>query len=431
MLNGNLSGKKILLMGGVTPAADLINLAHRNHVFIGVTDYNDNTYVKKIADAAHTVDATDVEAVIALCKKEGYNGVISNFVDMLSPFVTRVAENLGFYVPYTEEQLRLSTDKKFFKETCLKYDVPVPKEYNIVSENDICKADIEYPVIVKPVDGSGSKGISSCYSQKELLAGYDKAMQASRAKNVIVEQYLPFDEINVTYIAQNGDIQLAAIHDRYFNETQEGVVRVPDLYIYPSRYTDIYIEKYNHLVINMLKELGIKNGSLFMQACVKEDHVYFYEAGMRLNGCKTYQILEVETGFNTFERLLNYSLTGSMGTHVTFNPKLSRWYATINVIGKPGARIHHFNGIRELESYPWLIHIARAYHEGEQIPSDSAGTLVQDTTRIHLYANTKEELIERINKTNELYKLIDMNGENIILKPHDTKSILENLDYSI
>lgn len=431
MLSSNLNGKKILLMGGVSPAADLINLAHRNHVFVGVADYNKDTYVKNMADAAHDIDATDVDAVVELCKKEGYDGVISNFVDMLSPYAARVAECLGFYVPFTEEQLKLSTDKKYFKEKCIEYGVPVPKEYKIESREDIYNMDITYPVIIKPVDGSGSKGVSPCFNQEELLSGYDKAMNASRTKDIIVEQYVPFDEINVTYIAQDSDVQLAAIHDRYFNETQEGVVRVPDLYIYPSRYTDVYIEKYNHLVINMLKELGIRNGSLFLQACVKDGQVYFYEAGMRLNGCKTYQILEIENGFNTFERLLHYALTGSMGPHTVFNPKLGRWYATINVLGEPGAVIHHFNGIRELESYPWLIHIARAYYEGERIPPDSAGTLVQDTTRIHVWADTKEELIARIDKTNELYQLIDAEGKNVILKPHDTKRVLENLNYSI
>ena len=69
-------------------------------------------------------------------------------------------------------------------------------------------------------------------------------------------------------------------------------MKVPDMYIYPSRYTNIYYETVNEKVINMLKGIGIKNGSLFIQAVVHDGKVYFYEAGMRLNGCKTFEILE-------------------------------------------------------------------------------------------------------------------------------------------
>ena len=120
-----------------------------------------------------------------------------------------------------------------------------------------------------------------------------------------------------------------------------------------------------------------------------------------------------------------------MGKHVQFDPKMKRWYATVNVLGEPGAIIAKYKGIQELETYPWLIHIARRYNEGAMIPADSAGTLLQDTTRIHVVANTKEELIERIDKVNELYQILDMDGRNIILTPHDTQAVLKGLDYEL
>ena len=78
-----------------------------------------------------------------------------------------------------------------------------------------------------------------------------------------------------------------------------------------------------------------------------------------------------------------------------------------------------------------MIHIAKRYKEGDTIPADSAGTLVQDTTRIHVVADTKEELMERIDKVNELYKIIDPEGRNIILTPHDTEEVLRGLNYEL
>lgn len=431
MRNADLRGKKLLLIGGINTTADLVDLAHRNGVQIGVADYNKGTLLKRIADFAHDINIYDEDAVVKLIKDEGYDGVISAFNERLGPVNSRIAERIGKWAPMTVEQLQMSTNKKFFKHTCERYGVPVPKEYRISSVEDICTADIQYPVIIKPVDSSSSVGVMPCHDAKELEKGYAFAVAHSKSGDAIIEQYLPYDEINVTYIAQDGDIQLVAIHDRYFNTEQESATKAPDLYIYPSRYTDLYLEKFNQVVIHMLKGIGVKNGSLFIQAIVHEGQVYFYEAGMRLNGCKTYQILEYENDYNTLEHLMNLALTGSMGEHVMFNPKFKRWYATLNVLGEPGATIAEIRGEKALNTYPWLIHIAKRYQPGDTIPADSAGTLVQDTTRIHVVADTKEELMERIEKVNELYQLLNPDGRNIILTPHDTKEVYEGLDYEL
>ena len=431
MINSNLEGKRLLLVGGVGSAIDLITLAKRNGVFIGVADYNEGTHIKKAADAAYNIDATDSEKVAELFQRERFDGMITNFSDMLAPFVNEAAEKVGCYMPYNYDQLRLSTDKKYFKQVCIDHGVTVPKEYSITAEDDLDIAEIEYPVIVKPVDGSGSRGISICRNKEELKVGLGKAFKMSRHSQVIVEQCILDDEINVTYIAQDGNIQLAAIHDRYLNTEQEGSVKVPDLYIYPSRYVDMYLEKYNDTVINMLKDIGIKNGSLFMQACVKDNKVYFYEAGMRLNGCKTYQILEVENDYNTFEHLMCFALTGNMGKQQTFDPKFKRWYATWNVIGRPGAVVDRFEGLDEIRSYPWLIQAAIRYLEGDRVPKDSQGTLLQLTGRIHVLGETKEQLIERLDKLQSTYQVYDPDGEAVLLKPHDIDDIRKKLNYSL
>lgn len=431
MLSKDIKGKKLLLVGGLHTTADLVDLAHRNGVKIGVADYNKNTYLKQIADYAYDVNAYDEDAMAALCKDEHIDGIITAFNERLGSVVRMLGDRVGLPFPFTVEQMKMSTNKKYFKHTCIEYGVPVPKEYVIKDIEDIRKTEIDYPVIIKPVDSASSVGVTPCFNPEEFEKGFEKAKSASKSGDVIVEQYLPYDEINLTYIAQDGDIQLAAIHDRYFNTTQKSATKAPDLYIYPSRYTDLILEKYNENILNMLRSIRIKNGSLFIQAVIKDNQLYCYEAGIRLNGCKTYQILEYENNYNTFEHLMEFALTGSMGKKVEFNPKFKRWYATLNVLGEPGATIARYEGEKELETYPWMIHIAKRYKEGDTIPADSAGTLVQDTTRIHVVADTKEELMERIDKVNELYKIIDPEGRNIILTPHDTEEVLRGLNYEL
>jgi len=431
MIKNELKGKKLLLVGGLNNTVDLIDLAHRNGVTVGVADYNSNTLAKSLADYAHDVNAYDEDAMAELIAAEHYDGVITAFNERLGPIVRKLADRVGLYAPLTVEQLQMSTNKKYFKHTCQKYNVPVPKEYIVASLEDIRNQNTEYPVIIKPVDSASSIGVTPCFNADELEAGFTNAIAHSKTGDAIVEQYVPYDEINMTFIAQDGDIQLAAIHDRYFNTTQKSATKAPDLYIYPSRYTDLIVSKYADCIIDMFKGIGVKNGSLFIQAVVHEDKLYCYEAGMRLNGCKTYQILEHENDYNTFEHLMHYALTGSMGERVEFNPKFKKWYATLNVLGVPGATIAEVRGEKALNTYPWLVHIARRDGVGHTIPVDSAGTLMQDTTRIHVVADTKEELVERIDKVNELFQMLDKDGNSVLLEPHDTAEVLKALDYSL
>ena len=430
--NPDIKGMKLLLMGGVQTAVGLIDICHRNGAFLGVADYNKGTHMKQLADEAFDVDAFDTAAVIALCKEHHYDGVITQFVDRVLPLAAEVAEGIGAYSPFTKEQIRMSADKSFFKKTCMEYGVPVPKLYDIKCDEDIDREGfIEYPVLVKPVDSSSSRGLVVCRNAQELKEGLKTAKAASHSDRALVEAYLPYDEINVTYIAQDGDIQLAAIHDRYFNESQKGVMKVPDMYIYPSRYADLYYETVNDKVINMLKGIGVKNGSLFMQAVVHNGHVYFYEAGMRLNGCKTYEILECENNYNTLEHLTYYCLTGNMGRYQKFDARFKKWYATWNVIGIPGMMCDKYLNLDALDSYPWIIKVGKSYAEGTKVREHTEGTLLQLVGRIHLMADNKEQLFERIAKMQELFKVVDENGNSIILPGHDVEDLKKKIDYEI
>ena len=270
-----------------------------------------------------------------------------------------------------------------------------------------------------------------CRNAEELREGLKAGRKASHSGRALVEAYLPYDEINVTYIAQDGEIQLAAIHDRYFNESQKGFMKVPDAYIYPSRYTDLYYETVNDKVINMLKGIGVKNGSLFLQAVVHDGQVYFYEAGMRLNGCKTYELLECENDYNSLEHLAYYCLTGSMGRHSKFDARFKKWYATWNVIGIPGMRCDRFLNLDALNSYPWIIKVGKSYAPGTKVREHTEGTLLQLVARIHLMADNKAQLLERIAKTYELFQVRDESGRSVILPGHDVEDLRKRIDYEL
>ena len=212
MIMHNLKGKRLLLVGGLNNTVDLFELAHRNHVTVGVADYNHGTLAKGLADYAFDVNAYDEDAMAKLIADERFDGVITAFNERLGPIVRKLADRVGLPAPFTVEQLKMSTNKKFFKHTCQRYGVPVPKEYVIESAADIRAQAIDYPVIIKPVDCASSVGVTPCFDAEALERGYVKAVKASKSGEVIVEQYLPYDEINL-YRPDSGKVQRR--HHRY------------------------------------------------------------------------------------------------------------------------------------------------------------------------------------------------------------------------
>lgn len=430
----NLKGKRMLLLAGTNLTIEAITTAQKMGIWVAVTDYNEDTPAKKVADAAFNVSTTDVDALEKLCYEQHIDGIFTNWIDSMLPWGRRICERMNYPFPFTLEQLDTYTDKEKFKNLCLKFGVPVPKQHCVNSDfSDVEMEKIEFPVIVKPVDSSGSRGISVCRNKEELKRAGLKALRYSASKRLIIEQYIEGDEITVNYIIENGTAMLTSIHDRYFNTEQEGVIKTPDVYIYPSKYTSLYIEQVDPLVTRMLEKTGLENGSIFMQACIKDEKIYLYETGMRLNGCKIYQLVNAESGYNALERLIYFSLTGNMGMpsiKEKINPYFKHWYSTLSLLARPGT-ISRVEGIKKLEDMPEIIGVTQWHFQGETITPEMRGTLPQTVVRISLKGDSKEKLLQTINNVYDCIKVYDENGEDMLLTPHDLEDLKRNMNYDL
>lgn len=162
--------KKLLILGGIPLSKEIIDQAHKMNIDAYVTDYLEDSPAKKFADKSFMVSTTDVDAVVELIQKENIDGVITGYVDMLLPYYVEIAEKSGLPCYATKEQFAITTDKKIFKSKCKEFSIPVVKEYEF---NQDQLDEIKYPVIVKPVDNSGARGIYIC-KDKDILRKFQR-----------------------------------------------------------------------------------------------------------------------------------------------------------------------------------------------------------------------------------------------------------------
>lgn len=416
----SLKGKKLLILGGPALACDVVEKAREMGVYTIVTDWYepDKSPAKLIADEYAMISTADVDAMADFINKREIDGVITGFTDSTLKYYQMICEKAGLPCYATKEQIEITTDKVKFKNLCKEFEIPVVEEYKI---DDIDK--IVFPVLVKPADNSGARGISICYDKEQLHNAYNMALNFSESKKVIIERYIEATEATIFYTINNGKIELIGVADRYTKNNQQGVIPLPVAYIFPSKHSKKYKETLDKKAEKMFKSLEMKNGMIFIQTFVENDKFIFYEMGYRLTGSLEYKVYERINGVNSLEQMINFALTGKMEQSVKRYDK-SLIGCNITLLARPGV-IGKIEGVEELKSANGIIDVFASYKAGDVIAEKAKGTLMQVVVRIFATAKTMDALKRLIELTHNTIKVTSANGENMLLDKLNVEEIYE------
>ena len=421
----NLSGKRLLILGGIAPMIEVIERARELGIEVLVTDYLENSPAKRYADKSFMVSAIDIDAVVELCKEEAVDGIYTGNVDMLLPYYAQICSRLSLPCYGRLEHFQIMTDKKRFKELCKQYGVPVVQEY---TDLEIKQNAIFYPVIVKPIDSSGSRGISICRNKAELEKGIQKALSFSPGKQYIVERYMTGEEVVLYYYFQDGNPVFASMCDRYVNKQQTGVAQLPTAYIFPSKFIETHITHSNQAIKNMFREIGMQDGPIFLQAFIEDGIPYLYEPGYRTNGAREQYIVDATTGISSVDMLINLALTGKMSEkniELVIDSKLHGKYACkLSPLIREGT-IGEIKGIDEIEKLPSVVKVVLNNYIGDTISDKNVGTLKQIAYRAFIVENTKEDLKRTIDYIQNSVIFFDTSGKSMMLEIFDTNVLLK------
>ncbi len=421
-----VDGKKLLVLGGAVSSLDVVEQAKKMGVYTIVADDRQTGVAKEAADEAVVVSTTDMEGLLTLIREKNIDGVFTGPSEFNIVNAMRLCElaDLPFYA--TKKQWDICSNKASFKELCRKYDVPVVPEYELDKKflpEELEK--IDFPVIVKPVDGCSSKGIAVCNNKDELKAAYDYALSFSKEGKVIVERYIRNGGVgtSVRYIVDDGDFYLSLLGDRYVVDPEENNILINVLTVYPSKYTSMYIDKIDSNTVKMFKGIGYNNGVFFMQALPEGEHIYFHEMGLRLSGGLTYKITEAANKVNDLAMMIRYALGGKMCTEEEAQriaPYLNGKIAASLCIPLKAGTIGKISGLDEVLGMIDEDGLTQYYFEGDTIAPEAIGTLLQHFARFKFFAENQKELIDKINKIQDTLKIFDTKGKDMLFMRFDT-----------
>ena len=412
--------KKILILGGTIGLCDVVKKAKEMGLYTIITDYNspEKSPAKKIADKYYMISLSDIDEIVQMIKEEGITGVVTGFTDSYLPYYYEICKKANLPCYGTLEQFEICTDKKKFKEVCKKCNVPVIPEYQInpsTFEDDIKK--IKYPVVVKPIDSSGARGVFYCNNEIELRKYYIEAMKVSPSKNVIVEKRIIGQPISIYYTLIDGNPVLSAIGDWYVYSPNDYVPPYCSLLLHPGKHLAEYKEKIDPLVKNMFRYLNMKNGVLFIQGFYTDENEFvIMEIGYRLNGGSTFFLIDECCGYNQVEMLINFSLTGKMcednKIELLEKPDLNGKSAAVYVINLKVGKIKEINNLDKVKKIDGIKAIVEKHKVGDNV--NFIGTNNQNYAYVVIVRNSINEVVDVIKQIRSTLSILDEDGNEMI-----------------
>ena len=409
-----LKNKKLLIIGGDSFSVDIVKTAQSMGIYTIVTDWYDTkrSPAKLVADEFWNTSIEDYDLLTKQIKEHHVDGILTGFTDSYLLAYQHLCEmnNLPSYG--TKEQFEILTNKALYKEWCKRFNVPTIQQYNASD------TDIQFPVIIKPVDGSGSRGLHICHNKEELQDAIVASKKSSKQGEVIIERYMTGREVTIFWTFVDGKYYLSAIGNRHVKQNQgENVIPLPVGYTFPSIVTPKYQREVEEQAKQMFSELGIQNGMMFMQCKIEDGTCYVYDIGYRLTGSMEYKILEVVSGYNPLKMLINFALTGKMideDISTKVNPTTMSPSYNVSCLCAPGT-IAAINGCDILMQEEGIIDSILTHFPGETITEEMKGLLTQITVRVLGSVKNQEELFSTMKHIGETIHIISTDNRQLLL----------------
>ena len=296
--------KKLLILGASVYQVPLIKAANRLGLHTIVSSIPGDYPGFAVAKEALEINTIDKEAIYKVAKEKGIDGITTTGTDVAVVTIGYVNERMGLS-GVSEEGARRTTDKALMKEAFRDGGVCASEFYKVCNYEDAkaAAAKIGYPVVVKCVDSSGSRGITTVRSEEELPAAFDAAMDVTRKEYVLVEEMLKGQEIGVDALVSGGELAFFAPHLKF--TYPNGGITITAGHSFPYRCSDKVMDELRKQIELAVKALGIDNCALNADVFVDGDKVAIIEIGARAGATCIPELITSCYGFDYYKAIID------------------------------------------------------------------------------------------------------------------------------
>jgi biotin carboxylase len=341
--------KTILILGAGEEQAIAIKLAQNMGIRVIAVDGNPKAVGLKIADVGIYADIKDTDKMLSIAKKYKVNGVMTHAVE-IPQIVAKIAENLG--LPGIRREVAERATNKLKRIICFKKNgIPHPnfKTARTIKEAEQKSEKIGFPVVVKPIDNAGSRGVIKVNTRKEIRKAFSEAKSFSKKNIILIEKYLEGPEISTESVIYKKKIYTPCWADRNYSKKElyypYMIEDGGDLPTVLSKKNKELVEKTVKMAI---KALGINFGAAKGDILIHRGTPYIIEMAARTSGgrfCDTK--VPLSNGVNILKPLINMHV-GNKINPTELKPKYELGVSERTIIPEPG-KIISIRGIKKAQ----------------------------------------------------------------------------------
>lgn len=251
---------------------------------------------EKAADYFYPISIVEKEEILAKCREIDICGICSIASDLAMVTVNYVAEQLGLVGNSTKATAK-STNKHLMRKAFEENGDPSPRSIMVDKNTDLDALELTYPVIVKPTDRSGSRGIFKLSEPSGLAEAVSSAMAQGFEKKALVEEFAEGQEYSVEFISYQGNHHFLALTHKY---TTGAPHFIETGHLQPAPVSGETLERVKRVVAHALDSLELKNGASHSELKIAEDGtIRLIEIGGRMGGdCIGSDLVRYSTGYD-------------------------------------------------------------------------------------------------------------------------------------
>jgi len=406
--------KKVIILGANNGQIPFMNICKKKGAEVIVISIKGDYPGFKLADKCYYYDIRDKKAVLEIAKREHVDAVLTDQTDVSVPTAAYVSEQLGLKGIGYHTAMKFS-DKYLMRKEAQKIGIAVPKFGQVQNYKEAVQmvSNMKYPIMVKPTDSSGSRGVHKVNSEKELKTALNEAISCSGTGKAIIEEFIHgkeyiVDGLAIDYEYLNTDLGIK----EYFDKPNVYISKMcmfssPELIVDKKEQKVLVANK--KLVEGLRLKFGITHGEYIY--CEEDGKVYLVEIAARGGGVYlSSDLTPLASGINVNEILIDYVLNG---TQYNLNAlKLKRGVSAWRCFELIPGVITEISGVEEAKRVSGVYKVCLDnIRKGQEVYE-----LTDDTCKhgpILVYGNSRSECFESLSRVEQVLKIKTTDAQNI------------------
>lgn len=406
---------KLLMLGASKAQLPGILKAKELGCKVVVCDYLKDAIGHQYSDVSYYVSTFDKEGVLQVAKNEAIDGIMTLGTDQPVLTSAYVSERLGLPTMLTLKNGIEVTNKIDMKKRFVASGIPtVDYMFYKKGHNEEELLAFGGPVVIKPVDSQGQRGIYYLEDVKEAIGLFENVIEFSREKVILVERFYEHSEVTVSGWVDNGQTTVLSITDRvtFQNKKRIGICLSHE---FPSRHKTQYGIELVELTKKIVDAFEILNGPIYFQFLIGDEGIKVNEIACRIGGAYEASFLPLLTGFDILETQIKKELALEVdlfilsSIQVLENPK----YISVQLFFVEPCKIAKMPSEEEVLKLDGVYECGFNVHQGDE--SKEIDNATARGGYVILAADSKDEMNEYLKNLYDVLVIEDADGENHII----------------